>query len=50
MGIFDGFKKTAKESLLEYLKSRIFDNSSLEDIVNVFEKMCSIPIKETACS
>lgn len=46
MGIFDRFKKTAKERLLEYLKSRIFDNSSLADIVNVFEKMCSIPIKD----
>ena len=35
-----------KESLLEYLQNRISDKSSLEDIVDVFEKMCNIPIKE----
>ena len=46
MGLFDRFKKTTKESLLRYLKKRITDKSSLEDIVNVFEEMCSIPIEE----
>lgn len=46
MGLFDRFKKTTKESLLKYLQNRITDKSSLEDIVNVFEEMCSIPIKE----
>lgn len=35
-----------KESLLEYLQNRISDKSSLEDIVDVFEKMCNIPFKE----
>ena len=46
MGLFDRFKKTAKESLLIYLQNRISDKSSLEDIVNVFEEMCRIPIEE----
>lgn len=46
MELFDGFKKTTKESLLKYLQDRISDDSSLEDIVSVFEEMCSIPIKE----
>ena len=46
MGLFDGFKKTTKESLLIYLQSRISDKSSLENIVDVFEEMCNIPIKE----
>ena len=46
MGVFDRFKKATKESLLKYLQNRISDNSSLEDIVSVFEEMCSIPIKE----
>ena len=48
MGLFDMFKKTTKESLLKHLQSRISDKSSLEDIVAVFEKMCSIPFKEDA--
>lgn len=34
------------ESLVKYLQSRISDGSSLEDIVNAFEDMCNIPIKE----
>ena len=46
MGLFDRFKKTIKESLLIYLQNRISDKSSLEDIVNVFEEMCRIPIEE----
>ena len=45
MGLLDRFKKTTKESLLKYLQDRISDKSSLEDIVNVFEEMCSIPIE-----
>lgn len=35
-----------KENLLKYMKNRISDKSGLEDIVNVFEDMCSIPIEE----
>ena len=46
MGVFDRFKKTTKKSLLKYLQNRISDKSSLEDIVTVFEGMCSIPIEE----
>jgi len=46
MGLFDRFKKTTKESLLQYLQDRISDKSSLEDILKVFEDMCSIPMKE----
>ncbi len=46
MGLLNRFKKTTKESLLKYLQNRISDKSSLEDIVNVFEEMCSIPIEE----
>lgn len=46
MGFFNRFKKTTKESLLQYLQNRISDKSSLEDIVTVFEEMCSIPIEE----
>lgn len=42
MGLFNRFKKTTKEGLLKYLQNRISDNSSLEDIVSVFEKMCSV--------
>lgn len=40
------FKKATNEKLLKYLQNRISDKSSLEDIVNVFENMCNIPIKE----
>ena len=46
MEFLDGFKKTTKESLLLYLQNEISDNSTLEEIVNAFEKMCSVPIKE----
>lgn len=46
MGLFDRFKKTQKESLLKYLQNRISDKSSLENIVDVFEEMCNIPVKE----
>ena len=46
MGLFDRFKKTTKGSLLIYLQSRISNKSSLENIVDVFEEMCNIPIKE----
>ena len=46
MGLFYRFKKTTKESLLIYLQNRISDKSSLENIVDVFEEMCNIPIKE----
>lgn len=46
MGLFDRFKKTKKESLMKYLQNRISDKSSLEDIVDVFEEMCNIPVKE----
>ncbi len=46
MGLFDRFKKTTKESLLKYLQNRISDKLSLEDIVDVFEEMCNIPVKE----
>ena len=34
------------EKLLKYLQNRISDKSSLEDIVNIFENMCNIPIEE----
>lgn len=35
-----------KENLLKYLKTGISDKSGLEDIINVFEEMCNIPIEE----
>ena len=46
MRLFNIFKKATNEKLLKYLQNRISDKSSLEDIVNVFENMCNIPIKE----
>lgn len=46
MGLFDRFKKTQKESLLKYLQYKISDKSSLENIIDVFEEMCNIPVKE----
>ena len=46
MGLFDRFKKTQKESLLKYLQNKISDKSSLKNIVDVFEEMCNIPVKE----
>lgn len=45
MGLFDRFKKTAQERLLAYLNNKITDTSCLEDIINAFEEMCSIPVK-----
>ena len=32
--------------LLEYLKSNISINNSLDEIINVFEEMCKTPIEE----
>ena len=46
MAIFGIFKKNTKEALLSFLQNKISDQTSLEDIVNVFKKMCSIPIKD----
>lgn len=46
MDLFGKFKKTTKESLLKYLQNSISDNSSLEEIVSVFEEMCNIPMKK----
>ena len=46
MGVFDRFKKNSKEHLLQYLQDRISDRTGLEDIVDVFEEMCKMPIKE----
>ena len=46
MGLFDRFGKTTKECLIKYLKTRISDKSSIEDIVNVFEEMCKKSIEE----
>ena len=46
MAIFGIFKKDTKEALLSFLQNKISNQTSLEDIVNVFEKMCSIPIKD----
>ena len=46
MRLFNIVKKATNEKLLKYLQNRISDKSSLEDIVNVFENMCNIPIKE----
>lgn len=34
------------DDLVKYLKSRITDGMSLEDIVSVFEQMCRIPIED----
>ena len=46
MGLFDSFKKEKNEKLIKYLQKRISDKSSLENIIDVFEDMCNIPIKE----
>ena len=46
MRLFDRFKKNTKETLLARLQNRISDKSSLEDIVDVFEEMCTMPMKE----
>lgn len=42
-GIFGG---NETNNLLEYLRSRITDKMSLEDIVDVFEQMCTIPMDD----
>ena len=34
------------EHLIKYLNDEITDKMSFEEIVNVFEQMCSIPIEE----
>lgn len=34
------------ENLINFLKDRITDKMSLEDIVNAFEQMCAIPVEE----
>nr|WP_314930642.1 hypothetical protein [Shuttleworthia satelles] len=34
------------DKLIDFLKNKIEERSSLEEIVNVFERMCSIPLEE----
>lgn len=34
------------EKLINFLKDKITDKISFEEIVNVFEQMCNIPLKE----
>ena len=34
------------DSLIKFLKDRIIDKMPLEEIVDVFEQMCSIPLEE----
>ena len=34
------------DSLIKFLKDKITDKTPLEEIVDVFEKMCSIPLEE----
>ena len=34
------------EHLLEYLKNTITDDMTLEEIVDIFEKMCQTPVDE----
>lgn len=46
MKIFSKSEKSTNEELLRMLQNEISDNSNLEDIVDVFERMCSIPIEE----
>ena len=46
MGFFDKLKGKTKENLLKYLQNNISSKMTLEDIVYVFEKMCSMPIKD----
>ena len=45
MGLFNKLKKNSKENLLKYLQDRITDTTSLDVIINVFEEMCGIPVK-----
>lgn len=34
------------EKLINFLKDKITDKISFEEIVNVFEQMCNIPLEE----
>lgn len=34
------------DKLIGFLKNKIRERSSLEEIVNIFERMCSIPLEE----
>ena len=34
------------DKLIGFLKNKIGERSSLEEIVNIFERMCSIPLEE----
>lgn len=34
------------DKLIDFLKNKIAERSSLEEIVNIFERMCSIPLEE----
>ena len=34
------------DKLIDFLKNKITERSSLEEIVNIFERMCSIPLEE----
>ncbi len=34
------------DKLIGFLKNKITERSSLEEIINVFERMCSIPLEE----
>ena len=34
------------DSLIKFLKDKITDKMPLEEIVDVFEQMCSIPLEE----
>ena len=34
------------DKLIGFLKNKITERSSLEEIVNIFERMCSIPLEE----
>ena len=46
MRLFDSFKKHKNEKLIKYLQKRISDKSSLGNIIDAFEDMCNIPVKE----
>jgi hypothetical protein len=45
MNIFNRFKKTKEIDPVTFLKENINDSLPLSDIVNVFEKMCELPIE-----
>lgn len=38
--------RSIKEKLIKYLQKRISDKSSLGNIIDAFEDMCNIPVKE----